>query len=222
MTHSLSPRAARTRTSLIEAGLDLLAERPVDSISIDELVERAGVAKGSFFNHFSDKQSFADTIAFDIRQLLEDKVKRFNAGLLDPLKRLSGGMITAATFAVEEHHRSSVLIRTSTSMVLTIHPLNGGVVNDMRAAIASKQLGQIDEQAGVLFWLGCCQTLMTAIVASNANKQQVLPMVSNMLAISLRGLDVKSDEINSLMEWASNIALKQAEQNQLGRRLIMA
>ncbi|MEY4952880.1 MAG: hypothetical protein RL299_1304, partial [Pseudomonadota bacterium] len=46
---ALHPRAARTRQALIEAGFELLAERPIDAVAIDEVVTRAGVAKGSFF-----------------------------------------------------------------------------------------------------------------------------------------------------------------------------
>ena len=61
-SEALSPRAARTRTALLEAGLDLLADRPIDAIAIDELVAAAGVAKGSFFNHFGDKYGFANAI----------------------------------------------------------------------------------------------------------------------------------------------------------------
>ena len=45
-----------------------MAERPVDAIAIDDLVAAAGVAKGSFFNHFADKRAFAQTIAEDIRR----------------------------------------------------------------------------------------------------------------------------------------------------------
>ena len=48
-----SPRAARTRAALIAAGFDLLVERSIDAIPIDDLVAKAGVAKGSFFNHFT-------------------------------------------------------------------------------------------------------------------------------------------------------------------------
>ena len=46
----LSPRAERTRAALIAAGFDLLVERPIDGIPIDEIVAKAGVGKGSFFS----------------------------------------------------------------------------------------------------------------------------------------------------------------------------
>ena len=91
-----SARAARTRAALVGAGLNLLADRPVEGISVDELVGAAGVAKGSFFNHFADKQAFAAAIAETIRADVEVRVAAFNAGEADPLRRLTGGMIVAA------------------------------------------------------------------------------------------------------------------------------
>jgi len=54
-----NPRAQRTYRALVDAGLELLAERPIDALAIDEIVGRAGVAKGSFFNHFADKPALA-------------------------------------------------------------------------------------------------------------------------------------------------------------------
>ena len=70
--NELSPRAARTRAALLDAGLELMVERPIDAIPIDDFIARAGVAKGSFFNHFTDKQSFANAVAAKVRQELEE------------------------------------------------------------------------------------------------------------------------------------------------------
>ena len=88
----LSPRAARTRGALIAAGFELLAEKPIDAIPIDEVVARAGVAKGSFFNHFADKAAFAAAIADEVRLELEERITTANAGEADPLKRIAGGI----------------------------------------------------------------------------------------------------------------------------------
>jgi len=52
-------RRARTREALLSAGRALFAARDVDGVSIDEIVAAAEVAKGSFYNHFTDKDVFA-------------------------------------------------------------------------------------------------------------------------------------------------------------------
>ena len=49
-------RRERTRAALMRAGQVLFATRSVDAVSIDDIVAAAEVAKGSFYNHFPDKE----------------------------------------------------------------------------------------------------------------------------------------------------------------------
>lgn len=50
--------AARTRQALIDAGLRLAEKTSLGGLSINLLVEEAGVSKGSFFHHFGDRTSY--------------------------------------------------------------------------------------------------------------------------------------------------------------------
>ena len=58
-TRRVDRRRARTRAALLKAGRTLLASRDVQGLSVDEIVAAADVAKGSFYNHFTDKDMFA-------------------------------------------------------------------------------------------------------------------------------------------------------------------
>jgi AcrR family transcriptional regulator len=50
--------AIRTRESLIQAGLRLAERTSLAELSINLLVEEAGVAKGSFFHHFGNRSAY--------------------------------------------------------------------------------------------------------------------------------------------------------------------
>jgi AcrR family transcriptional regulator len=50
--------AARTRQALIDAGLRLAERTGLAGMSINLLVEEAGVSKGTFFHHFQDRAGF--------------------------------------------------------------------------------------------------------------------------------------------------------------------
>ena len=149
----LSPRAARTRAALISAGFDLLSVKPIDGIPIDEVVARAGVAKGSFFNHFTDKQAFAEAIAAEVRLQVEEQVTRANAGVIDPIERIATGMRVCAAFALSDPKRTLVLLRNHGSFTARAHPLNKGLVEDINAACAAGLLRSEARDGGVLFWL---------------------------------------------------------------------
>ena len=185
-----SPRAARTRAALIAAGFDLLVERPIDAIAIDDVVAKAGVAKGSFFNHFADKAAFAAAIATEVRVELEARVAHANSDVTDPIERIAGGMRVGAEFAIGQPKRTTVLLRTQASSTARAHPLNRGLLDDIEAACAQGLLRSEAKDTGVLYWLGLCQVLMINLIERKPNKAAASRRVGEMIVLGLTGLGV--------------------------------
>lgn len=186
----LSPRAARTRAALIAAGFDLLAEKPIDAIPIDEVVATAGVAKGSFFNHFADKQAFAAAIASEVRLEVENEVARANAGVENPVERIAGGMVVGAQFAIDNPKRTSVLLRSHGNSTARSNPLNKGLLDDFEAACARGLLRHEAHHSGVLYWLGLCQILMINLVERQFDRNAADRRIADMIVLGLTGLGV--------------------------------
>lgn len=199
---TLSPRAARTRSALIAAGFELLAEKPIDAIPIDEVVARGGVAKGSFFNHFADKAAFASAIGDEVRLELEGRITAANAGLADPLTRIAGGMRTGAVFALAEPKRTIVLLRSHASSTLSSHPLNRGLVHDLAAALAAGQVREEAREGGVLYWLGLCQILMANLVEQRPGRDAARTALRAMLVMGLTGLGAAPDRARAIADEA--------------------
>ena len=194
----LSPRAARTRAALIAAGFDLLAVKPIDAIPIDDVVATAGVAKGSFFNHFADKQAFASAIASEVRIELESQVTRANAGVTDPVERIAGGMLVGARFAIDNPKRTTVLLRSHGNSTARSHPLNKGLVDDFEAACAQGLLRHEARDSGVLYWLGLCQILMSNLVERKLDRSAADRRIAEMIILGLTGLGVDYSDAATL------------------------
>lgn len=47
-------RASAARRAVVETYIDLMEEKPYDSIRVKELVERSNVARSTFYVHFRD------------------------------------------------------------------------------------------------------------------------------------------------------------------------
>ncbi len=199
---TLSPRAARTRRALIAAGFELLAEKPIDAIPIDEVVARASVAKGSFFNHFSDKAAFSSAIADEVRRELEDRITLANAGVADPLVRLAGGMREGALLALAQPKRTIVLLRSNASSTLSSHPLNQGLVDDVDAALAAGLLRGAARKGGVLYWLGLCQMLIANFVEERPDRDSARERLGSMLVLGLTGLGADPGQAEAIAEAA--------------------
>ena len=50
--------AARTRENLLQAGLALAERLGLEGLSVNAVVDAAGVSKGTFFHHFRDRVSY--------------------------------------------------------------------------------------------------------------------------------------------------------------------
>lgn len=185
-----SPRIARTRAALMAAGFELLVERPIDAIPIDDLVAKAGVAKGSFFNHFKDKSDFAAAIAKEVRLELEALVAKANETVSDPVERIAGGMRVGLEFAIRQPKRSMALLRSMGTPTMREHPLNDGLRADIEAA-ASRNLIRLEaERLGVLYWLGLCQVLMQDALIGRIPLSEAENRLADMLVLGLTGLGV--------------------------------
>jgi AcrR family transcriptional regulator len=61
-TPHLDPRVKRTRQFLQNAFLELLREKSIESISIQDITERATINRATFYDHFTDKYALMDSI----------------------------------------------------------------------------------------------------------------------------------------------------------------
>jgi AcrR family transcriptional regulator len=183
-------RAERTHRALVLAGLDLLVARPIDAIPIDDIVAAAGVAKGSFFNHFGDKQAFGAAVAGYVRAGLERRVDAANAGIENPVERLANGMVVAANFAFIDRNKAIVMLRGMTNATVAANALNRGVEADMARCVAAGFTCEEARSSGVLYWLGLCQILMINIVEANFSHPAMVERLKDMLVLGLCGLGV--------------------------------
>jgi AcrR family transcriptional regulator len=52
----------RTREALLDAGVVVAEEHGLAGLSVNRVVEQAGVAKGTFYVHFTDRSAFVDAL----------------------------------------------------------------------------------------------------------------------------------------------------------------
>ncbi len=62
MRKAVQQRTLETRSRLTQVAQELINEKGFDALRIDEVVLRAGVAKGTFFAHFNDKDELMDLL----------------------------------------------------------------------------------------------------------------------------------------------------------------
>jgi TetR/AcrR family transcriptional regulator, transcriptional repressor for nem operon len=81
-----------TRQLLIDAGLDLAAQGSLHRLTIDAVVNHAGVAKGTFYVHFADRAAFLVALHAYFHERLRERIARAVEGLPPGAEHLRVGI----------------------------------------------------------------------------------------------------------------------------------
>src|ERR1700730_9159078 len=73
--------ALQTREALLDAGAALAEEHGLAGVSVNMVVARAGVAKGTFYVHFKDRAAFVDAMHERFHARVQPAVDQAVAGL---------------------------------------------------------------------------------------------------------------------------------------------
>jgi AcrR family transcriptional regulator len=195
-------RRARTRAALLDAGRALLAERGVDALSVDEIVAAADVAKGSFYNHFTDKEGFAREIAALVRRQAEQLVQGANAGIEEPSERMARALAVFVRFAVEHRDSAQVLWRLNSGATMADAPVNRGLRAEIEALERAGELQGADLETGVLLVMG---TIVIAMRHALEERARTAPetVAANTAAGMLRSLGLPARRARTLAERAA-------------------
>jgi len=148
-------KRARTRDAIIQSALDLIDARGFDGPTIDEFIGAAGVAKGTFYNHFKTKEELAVAAAAHVADAVDAVILNCFEGVDDPAQRVA---IAVQQFIFIGKRRPAwgwVLVRTATN----VHGAwSTGMFKGMQADIRSGQrLGRFhvaSEQAALAIAMG--------------------------------------------------------------------
>jgi AcrR family transcriptional regulator len=83
--------AAGTRTKLIESGLRLAERTGLGGLSVNLVVDEAGLSKGSFFHHFGDRNSSLLALHREFHDQIADRINAVVDGMQPGRERLLAG-----------------------------------------------------------------------------------------------------------------------------------
>jgi AcrR family transcriptional regulator len=128
-------KRARTRALLVVAAKSLFSSRSIESVTIDEIVAEAGLAKGTFYAHFEDLDALTAAIADELVQTFDDLMQPTRLAIADPLDRIAFGCNAFIAKAVEDPTWAQVVARMA-----RFHPAVGEgtrrhLIDDLRLAL---------------------------------------------------------------------------------------
>jgi AcrR family transcriptional regulator len=103
----LTPDARREQ--LLELGIEMLATRTLDELSVDALAEEAGISRGLLFHYFRNKQEFHRAV---VRRAADDLIECTAPDMsLDPIPRLVTSLEAYVDYVLANYQGYVSLVR---------------------------------------------------------------------------------------------------------------
>jgi len=108
-----------TRRRITLAALELFHEKGFDATTVDEITERADVAKGTFFNYFPKKESVLEALSQEWMERAEEHATRHGRTASERILAVFGGV--AASYG-EDRGLARMLVRVSMERMVCPEP----------------------------------------------------------------------------------------------------
>jgi AcrR family transcriptional regulator len=141
-------RRTKTRAQLTQAARALYAERAIESVTIDDLVNEAGVAKGTFYVHFEHLADLQIAVADELAQELDDLLQPFRLQLADPIERIAAGCAAFIREAFGSPSWGCLAARSAWELPSVAQAARKNLREDLRLAAARGRLGGITPELG--------------------------------------------------------------------------
>src|ERR1700740_2543638 len=110
---------ARTRESLIDAGLRLAERTGLAGLSVNLIVGEAGVAKGTFFHHFGDRASYLLALHREFHERLAAQMQAAITGIPPGRRRLIVGANTYLNGCLRDRGVRALLLEARAEPAVT-------------------------------------------------------------------------------------------------------
>ena len=196
-----SRRRERMRAILVEAALRLFARKGVDATTIDEIVTVAGVAKGTFYNYFTDRAEIARAVGGNIRHELNMAVDALNAGIDDPAERIRRGVCLFMASVAGNPDKATMLSRLYDSGLSITGFGNAHLLGDIRDGIAKGRIDVPSEEAALHHVVGLGTAAMRHLLDAGAGPEVLRGegYARDISLVLLRGLGVPPDEVERIV-----------------------
>lgn len=143
----MSPRKSKAerRADLLAAARDVFVEKGFAAASVDDIVLRAGVARGTFYLYFHDKRAIFEALVDDFLSRISECVKSIDLspGAAPPIEQLRANIRRVVGLSLSEPTIVKLALFDATGLDPELDEKLHGYYEALRALIAeSLELGQ--------------------------------------------------------------------------------
>ena len=133
-------KRARTRAAILEAARTCYAAPKAASVTVDAVMQAAGLAKGTFYLHFTDLAALETELAGALIQELDDRLQPARCAADHPLLRLATALTVLLTDLAARPARARLVARVAAALPDVGHAMRAHLQQDLADAYAARLL----------------------------------------------------------------------------------
>ena len=106
-----------TREHLLDAATELFARDGYDATSIEVVLRRSGVSRGSLYHHFADKKALFEAVLHRLQAEVVESTIKAAKGSADGVEALKAGCIACVKLARDNPRVSRILLIDAPSVI---------------------------------------------------------------------------------------------------------
>jgi AcrR family transcriptional regulator len=201
------------RAQLIALGVEMLATRTLDALSVEDIAKQAGISRGLLFHYFASKQEFHTAVARAAAQELLDRTEPDTS--LPPVDALRAVLGSFIDYVEENPDNYKSLVRGAASGDAEMR----GIFDDTRATMASRVIAVVGQmgfelspraQLAVHGWVAYCEECTIRwIDGRTVDRDQLQEMLTKSLpALVLAATDEEVGSLAAILTADAAIAAK--------------
>lgn len=179
----------------------------MDGATIDQIVEEAGVAKGSFYKHFPDREALRRHAHDAVRAELFKIINVVNAGIEDPSAYFVRGLLAVFRFGLENRLTARVLLHMPADVVNPARLDNAPIVDMFRKGVNQGLFKLPNPDTGLVLLMGLTDSGLARLLELQNEYQQLREVMHGICMSLLRGLGLDGRRAERVVKEAMQVVI---------------
>jgi len=186
------------RAQILQASKEVFAEKGYHNASINEIIRRAGIARGTFYLYFTGKQTVFDSILKEAVEELRSRIRRIDTdeGADPPQVQLRGSLIRVVEYILGDPHFARLIVsnrlapdaETGERAAAFYADVQEMIEHSLERGIEMGMVRDCDTKLIASALLGAVLGIVQHIVIGTENPPTIDAIVDELIAFVLRGV----------------------------------
>ena len=179
----------------MSAATSLFAKRAVESVTVDDIVNEASVAKGTFYVHFDDLNALTVAVADELVRTFDELLQPQRLSMPDPLMRIAFACNGFFEKALEDPSWAAVVARMAWSFPTVGRVARSRLLEDLKLALKEAPQQDSSLELNLEVVLGIVLQVLAAIVQRRLSSRDRQAAVGSIL----RAIGADSRRVRSML-----------------------